>query len=80
MWKPFSLSLNFTQTSSPNKIGLNNDVQKFTCKLRLPNYLYRENKLEENKSCDVSIITKKSVLNTPRNKDKITDQNIDSEP
>ena len=41
-------------------------------------FFYNENEWEEEKSSDDSIIKNKSVLNPPRNRDKILDQNIHS--
>ena len=70
--------LKFTPTPSPNKIELKNDVQQFSAKLRLLEFFYKENELEEEKSSDDSIIKNKSAFNPPRNRDKILGQNIDS--
>ena len=70
--------LKFTPTPLPNKIELKNDLQQFSRTLRLLEYFYKENESEEEKPSDDSIIKNKSTFNTPRNRDKILDQNIDS--
>ena len=70
--------LKFTPTRLPNKIEFKNDLQQFSRKLRLLEFFCKENGSEEEKSSDDSVIKNKSAFNTPRNRDKILDQNIDS--
>ena len=74
----FRRGLKFIPTALPNKIKLKNDVQQLSRKLRLLEFLYKENESEEEKSSDDSIIKNKPAFNPLRNRDKILDQNIDS--
>ena len=57
---------------------MKNDVQQFSRKLRLLEFLNKENESEEEKSSEDSIIKNKSAFNPSRNGDKILDQNTDS--
>ena len=77
-WKFFSKSLKFTQTPLLNKIELKTVVQQFTRKLRLIEHFHREDELEEKNSSNDFIIINKLAFNTPRNKDKTLDRNIES--
>ena len=71
-------SLKFTPTCLLNKVELKNDVQQFSRKLRLLEFFNKKKESQEEKSSDDSIIKNKSVINPPRNRDKILIQNIDS--
>ena len=70
--------LKFTPTPLPNKIELKNYAPQFSSKLRLLEFFYNEDESEEEESSDDSIIKTKSAFSSPRNRDKILDQSIDS--
>ena len=57
--------LKFTPVPLPNKIELKNDVQRFSRKLRLLEFFYKEKESEEEKPSDDSIIKNKSAFNPP---------------
>ena len=59
-------------------IELKNVVLQFSHKLRLLEFFYKKNELEEEKSSDDSITKNKSAFNPPKKRDEILGQNIDS--
>ena len=68
----------FTPIPLPNKTELKNDVQQYSRKLRLREFVFKEKKSEEQKSSDDSIIKNKSAFNPPTNKDKILEEKTDT--
>ena len=63
----FQQHVNVHRTPLPDKIELKNDVQQFSSKLRLLEFSYKENELEEEKSND-SIIKKQISVQPSKKK------------